>query len=78
MSVARIVEAIYVFEHGQFGGSACVPWVSPDQLSLDGFEAHLDGSVIVAITFATHGCFERVLAQTFLIVMRAYWRPRSE
>ena len=44
--------------------------MSPDQFGLDGFEECLDGSIIVAICFSVHRCFEPMLTQDRLIVMR--------
>ena len=70
MFAARIIEAVDVFKDRQFRRTTRVPRVSPDQLGFDGFEERLDYGVIVAITFATHGCFEPVLPQAFLIVVR--------
>ena len=46
-----------------------MPGMSPDQLCLDRFEERLYYGIIVAITFATHGGFEPVLAQPFLIIV---------
>ena len=43
----------------------------PDQLGLDGFEERLDGGVIIAISFTTHRRFEVMLAQDFLVIVRA-------
>ncbi len=43
--------------------------MTPDQLGLDGFEEHLNSSVIVTIPRTAHGDLKVVLAQDFLIVV---------
>ena len=42
----------------------------PDQLSLDGFEEHLNRRIVITISFAAHGHLEAMLAQDLLIIMR--------
>ena len=69
MSAARIIKAVDVFKYRQFSSATRVPWVPPDQFRLDGFEECLDDSVVIAISFTTHGCFEPVLTQAFLIIV---------
>ena len=69
MSATMIVEAVNVFKDSQFSSTTCVPRMLPDQFSLDGFKESLDDSIVLAIPFAAHGCFESVLAQTFLIIV---------
>mgnify|MGYP003652564230 CR=1 FL=1 len=49
--------------------------MTPNQLGLDGFEEGLDGGVVVAISFATHGCPEPMLAQDLLAVVRTVLAP---
>ena len=71
MSATWIVKTVDVFNNRQFGGSAGVPRVPPDKFSFDRFEERLDGCIVIAIAFATHGGFESMLTQSFLIVVRA-------
>ena len=71
MLPAWIVESVYVFEDCQFRGAARVPRVPPDQFGLDGLEERLDNRVIVAVAFTAHGYLESMLAQTFLVIVRA-------
>ena len=40
-----------------------------------GFEERLNSRIVIAISFATHGHFEAVLSQDFLIVVRTILRP---
>ena len=54
MAPARVVEAIDVFENSELDVPARLPRVSPDQLSLEGFEEALDSRVIKAISLAAH------------------------
>ena len=52
--------------------SACLwvfPFVSPDQLRLDGFEKGFNGGIIIAIALTAHGYLEAMLAQYLLIVV---------
>ena len=69
MAASWIVEAVDVFEDRHLSLSAGVPGVSPDQLCLDGFEERFNGGVVIAISFATHGCPEPMLAQDLLIIV---------
>ena len=71
VSPPRIVEAVDVFEDRHFSLAPRFPRVPPNQFSLDGFEERLDRCIIIAITLAAHGYFEAMLAQDFLVVMRA-------
>jgi len=43
----------------------------PDQFRLDGFEEGFHRGVVITVALATHGYFEAMLAQDFLVVMRA-------
>ena len=70
MSAARIVEAVDVFEEGDFDLSAGRPVAAPDHFGLEGFEKALDGGVIIAIAFAAHRCRQAMFAQDFLVVVR--------
>lgn len=54
MSAAWVVEAVDVFEDGNFDVSTGLPVPAPDQFGLEGFEETFDGCVIIAIAFATH------------------------
>lgn len=42
----------------------------PDQFVFDGFEEHLDGGIVIKITFAADGDFEAMLEQYASVVMR--------
>ena len=75
MSSAGVIEPINVLEDGDFSGSAGLPELPPDQFRLDGLEEGFHCGVIVAITLAAHGYFEAILAQQFLVVMRAILAP---
>ena len=75
MTAARVVEAVDVFKDGHLRIPTGFPCIAPDQFRFDGFEECLDGCVIITISFATHGHFEAVLPQDFLIVVRAVLRP---
>ena len=75
MPSTRVVEAVYVFEDCHLRLPAGFPCIAPDQFRFDGFEECLDGCVIITISFATHGHFEAVLPQDFLIVVRTILRP---
>ena len=70
MSSARIVEAVYVFEDGEFCSSARWPSLSPNQFSFDRLKEGFHDSIVVAVTFARHGSLKLVLAQDLLRVMR--------
>ena len=48
MAPARIVEAVDVFEDGDFGITTRSPGPLPQQLSFDGFEEGLDHRVVIA------------------------------
>ena len=54
MTAARIVEPIDILEDRTFCLTACVPFVAPDQLSLDGFEERFNHGIVVTVTFAAH------------------------
>jgi len=84
---ARIVEAVDVFEEGEFDLLAGLPVVPPDQFCLQRLEEAFDGRIVVTITPPTHGHLKPVLAQKLLIVVgavlrsairvmnAAWWRP---
>jgi hypothetical protein len=68
---ARIVEAIDVFEDGDFGIAARLPALLPQQLCLDRLEERRDRRVIIAVAFTAYRHLEAMLAQDFLVFMRA-------
>lgn len=70
MASSRIVEAVDVFKDRHLGLPARFPRSAPDQFRFDGFEERLNSRIVIAISFATHGHFEVVLSQDFLIVVR--------
>ena len=70
MPAARVVEAVDVFEEGNFDLSAGLPVSTPDQFGLERFEVALDGRVIIAIFLAAHRCHQPVFAQDLLVVVR--------
>jgi hypothetical protein len=63
------VEAIDVFEERLCRLLACLPRVTPDEFGLQRFEEGLDGSIVLAIAFTTHGCLEPQLAKPLLIIV---------
>ena len=67
MAAARIVEPIDILEDRSLGLTARVPTITPDQLSLDGFEERLDHGIVIAIALAAHRDLEAVLFQALLI-----------
>jgi hypothetical protein len=69
MSAARVVEAVDVFENGDFDLSSCLPVSAPDHFSLEGFEKALNCGVVITIALAAHGCCQTMFSQDFLIVM---------
>jgi hypothetical protein len=75
MAAARVIEAIDVFEDCHLSLPAGVSCIAPDQFRFDGFEERLNSRIVIAIAFATHGHFEAVLPQDFLIVVRTILRP---
>lgn len=66
---SRVIEAIDIFEDGDFSGSACLPRVPPNQFGFNGFEEAFYRGVIIAISLAAHRNLEALLARQFLIVM---------
>ena len=71
MATARIVEAVDVFEDGDFGITTRSPGPLPQQLGLDRLEECLDRRVIVTVSSTAHRHLEAMLAQDFLVVVRA-------
>ena len=71
MPAAWIVEAVDVFEDRKLCGAARGPSALPQQLSLDRLEEGFDRSIIIAISGPANRPLEAVLAQDFLIVVRA-------
>jgi hypothetical protein len=85
---AWIVEAVDVFhrlavvclqtmrgEDGHLSQSSCFPRMPPDQFCFDGFEEGSHRRIVVAIALATHGHFEAILSQNFLIRVGTILRP---
>lgn len=66
---AWIVEPIDILEDRAFCLTACVSFVAPDQLSLDGFEERFNHRLDVAIAFAAHRHLEAMLLQTLLVLV---------
>lgn len=54
MSSACVVEAIDVLEQSVGDLLSCLPFVTPDKFSFDGFEESFDSGVIITISLATH------------------------
>ena len=71
MPASRIIEAVDVFKDGDLSVATCAPGALPQQLSLDRLEEGFDSRVVVAIASPAHRCLEPMLAQDFLIVVRA-------
>ena len=71
MPASWIVEAVDVFEDRHLGLPPRSPCPAPNQLGLDGFEEGFDSRIVITITFAAHRDLEPMLAQDFLIIMRA-------
>ena len=64
MFPARVVEAVYVFEEGDFDLATGLPVAAPDQFGLQRFEEAFDGGVEAPIfvkraTQAISACTER-------------------
>jgi len=66
-----IIEAVDVFEYGDFSLTPGLPGAAPDQFGLDGFEEGLNSSIVITVPLATHRYFEAMLTQTLLIIVRA-------
>ena len=69
MTATRIVEPIDILEDRAFCLTTCVPFVAPDQLSLDGFEERFNHRIVVAIAFAAHRHLEAILLQALLVLV---------
>lgn len=74
MPAARIVEPVYVFEHGDFRLPPCCPPVAADQLGLQRLEKGLNGGIAVAGALAAHRHLEALAARDLLVVVRAILR----
>ena len=61
MAAARIVEPIDILEDRALGLTARVPTITPDQLSLDGFEERFNHRIVVTISLTAHRNLEAVL-----------------
>ncbi len=75
MFPARVVEAVDVFEEGDFDLAAGLPVAAPDQFGLQRLEEAFDCGIVVTVAFPTHRHLEPVLAQQLLIVVSAVLRP---
>lgn len=71
MPTARIVKTVDVFKNRVLGRAACGPGSAPDHLGLDRLEKRLYRSIVVAVPLTAHGYLEVMLAQYFLVVVRA-------
>jgi len=71
MPAARVIKAVDVFEYGDFNSAPGFPRMPPDQFRLDGFEESFHRCIVITIALATHGHFEAMLAQGFLVIVRA-------
>ena len=69
MPAAWVIESVDILKDGTFCLTACVLFVAPDLLSLDGFEERLDHRIIITITFAAHRDLEAVLFQALLVLV---------
>ena len=79
---AWVVEAVDVFEEGNFDLTAGLPASAPDQLRFEGFEETFDGSPrhwactngahgsIIAVSRSAHGRLQAMLAKDLLVVVR--------
>ena len=54
MSAAGIIEAVDVFEEGDFDVPPGMPVSAPDQFGLEGFEEALDGRVVITVSLPAH------------------------
>ena len=75
MFPARIVEAVDIFEEGDFDLATGLPVAAPDQFGLQRFEEAFDGRIVVAIALAAHRNLEPMPAQHLLIVVSTILRP---
>ena len=75
MFASRVVEAVDVFEEGDFDLAACLPVAAPNELGLQRLEEAFDGGIVVTVAFPTHRHLEPVLAQQLLIVVGTILRP---
>ena len=67
MTAAWIIKTIDILEDRTFCLTTCVPFVAPDQLSLDRFEERFNHGIVIAIALAAHRDLEAVLFQALLI-----------
>ena len=75
MSAAWIVEAVDVFEEGDFDVSAGLPVAAPDEFGLQRFKEAFDGGIVIAISLPAHRNLEPVFAQKLPVVVGAVLRP---
>ena len=75
MSSSGVVKAVDVLKQCLRDLATRLPGVPPDELSFQCFEEGLDGGIVVAIAFTTHGHLEAQFPQSLLIVVRAILAP---
>ena len=75
MFASRVVEAVDVFEEGDFDLATGLPVATPDEFGLQRLEEAFDGGIVVTVAFPTHRHLEPVLAQQLLIVVGTILRP---
>ena len=61
MAAARVIEPIDILEDRALGLTACFPAVTPDKLSLNGFEERFNHGIVVTIALTTDRSLEAVL-----------------
>ena len=76
MPTARVVEAVDVFEEGNFDLSAGLPVSAPYHFRLPGFEKALERCVVITVALAAHGCCQTMFSQNLLMVMGTLWAAR--
>ena len=69
MFSARVVEAVDVFEDGDFDFATGLPVAAPDQFGLQRLEEAFDGRIVIAIAFPAHRGRQHLLAQKLLVVV---------
>ena len=69
MPAPCIIKSVDILEYRAFFLTACIPSVTPDQLSLDGFKERLNHKIIITISLAAHRGLEAVLGQALLIII---------
>ena len=75
MFAAGVVEAVDVFEEGDFNVAADLPIAAPDQFRLKRLEEAFHCGIVITISLPAHRWLESVVAQKLLIIMCAVLRP---